>query len=164
MTEYQIQPLSFRCAQTGRELKPGEQCYSALIESPDGLRRIDYAAEAWPGPPPGAIAFWRSRVPRSAPGKGPQPLDDAVLVQFFERLADAEQESSRNFRYILTLLLLRKKILKLTDTVTDGDREILIVRKTATGDEYRVLNPGLTGTQLMALEADVEKILRSPIE
>ena len=65
MTEYEIQPPSLRCAQSGRELKPGEFYYSVLSESPDGFSRNDYSAEAWTGPPDGAIGFWRSKDRKS---------------------------------------------------------------------------------------------------
>ncbi|MBI3462223.1 MAG: hypothetical protein HY000_04065 [Planctomycetes bacterium] len=159
MTEYEIQPLSLHCAQTGRELKPGETYYSALTESPEGFRRLDYSAEVWQGPPDRTVAFWRAKVPTDSGGKRRQMVDDSVVVEFFERLAGAEDATKLNFRYILALLLLRKKILKLTHVVHEEAREILVLRASAGATEHRVVNPGLTEPQLEAVQAEVDKIL-----
>lgn len=159
MTEYEIQPLSLHCAHTGRELKPGEAYFSVLTETPQGFARLDFAAEAWQGPPEGSIGFWRSKVPAETGGKRRQIVDDSVVMDFFERLDGAEDASKQNFRYILALLLLRKKLLKLAGVTRDGDRETLVLRAAAGGAEHRVLNPGLTEQELEAVQAEVQKIL-----
>ncbi len=164
MTEYEIRPRSLVCARTGRELKPGETYYSVLAATPQGFVREDYAAEAWTGPHKGAIGFWRARVPTAAAKNRPQFVDDSVLVQFFERLEGESESQKENFRYILALLLIRKKILKLVGAETDGGREFLVVRAAATGAQTRVVNPGLTEEQLVALQTEVEKSLQYTTE
>jgi len=57
MTDYQIQPNTRRCLITGRELRPGERYYSALLEEGDRFVRQDFSAEAWQGAPAGAFSF-----------------------------------------------------------------------------------------------------------
>jgi hypothetical protein len=164
MTEYEIQPLSLSCAQTGRPLKPGETYYSVLTDSSNGLTRLDFSAESWNGPPEGAIGYWRSRVPHREDKNRPQPVDDSVLVHFFKRLSGDREPARENFRYILALLLLRKKLLKLTGAAEEQGREVLFLRETATGEEHRVINPSLTEEQLIAVQMEAEKILQSPME
>ena len=163
MTEYEIRPSTLCCARTGRELKPGEFYYSVLSETPEGFTRTDYALEAWTGPPDGIIGFWRSRVSESSSKRRFQPIDDSVIVQFFERLAGEEDSYKQNFRYILALLLMRRKILKLSEVARDAEGETLILRVAATGEEHRVSNPGLTEEQLVAVQAEVEKILQTSV-
>lgn len=162
MTDYEIQPLSLHCAQTGRELKPGETYFSALTLSPEGFRRLDYSAEVWQGPPDGTVAFWRSKVPSDSRGKRRQLVDDSVVLEFFERLDGAADATKQNFRYILALLLLRKKVLKLTSVLREGAGEILVLRAAASSAEHRVVDPGLTEVQLEAVQAEVEKVLQGP--
>jgi hypothetical protein len=164
MTEYEIKPLSLRCALTGRELKPGESYYSVLDESPEGFQRKDYSAEAWTGPPDGAIGFWRAKVPESTGKKHAQLVDDSVIVEFFDRLAGDQDAYKVNFRYILALLLVRKKILKLTGAERERDREVLVLRSHATGEQHRVVNPELTEEQLNAVQAEVERVLQTQVE
>jgi hypothetical protein len=159
MTEYEIQPMSLHCAQTGRELKPGETYFSLLTETQQGFARLDYAAEAWQGPPEGSIGFWRSKVPAETGGRRRQIVDDSVVMEFFERLDGAEDATKQDFRYILALLLMRKKILKLAGVTREGDREILVLRTASGSTEHRVVNPGLTEPQLEAVQAEVQQIL-----
>lgn len=164
MTEYEIQPLSLRCAQSGRELKPGEFYYSVLSESPEGFSRNDYSAEAWTGPRDGAIGFWRSKVPESTGKKHAQLVDDSVILEFFNRLSGEQEAYKINFRYILALLLVRKKVLKLVGVARDSDREVLVLRLPATGEQHRVVNPELTEEQLNAVQTEVERVLQTQVE
>jgi hypothetical protein len=164
MTEYEIQPPSLRCAQSGRELKPGELYYSVLSESPAGFTRSDFSADAWTGPPIGAIAFWLSKVPESAGKKRNQLVDDSVILEFFHRLAGEQEAYKINFRYIIGLLLVRKKLLKLASAERDGDRELLVLRSPSSGEQHRVVNPELTEEQLAAVQSEVEKVLQTQVE
>ena len=164
MTEYEIQPPSLRCAETARDLKPGELYYSVLIDSPEGFRRLDYSAEAWTGAPETAIGFWRSRVPATPRPSRPRPVADDVLMQFFERLAGDTDPTRVSFRYILSLLLLRRKVLRFADVVRDGGTEYLVLRASHAGDEYRVINPRLSDEELRGVEQEVGKILQGSVE
>src|SRR5579863_1948158 len=56
LMDYEIQRFTRHCAVTGRELAPGEEFYTALVAAGAELKRIDYSAEAWQGPPEGALA------------------------------------------------------------------------------------------------------------
>ena len=164
MTDYELQPRSLHCAQTGRELKAGEFYYSVLRESPDGFVRVDYCADAWTGPPEGTVGFWRSKVPADSAKQRTQLVDDSVVLEFFHRL-DGEQEAYKvNFRYILALLLLRRKLLKPAGVERQDDREILLLRSPCTGEQHRVVNPDLAEEQLIALQAEVEKVLQTQME
>ena len=64
MIDYDIQRCSRRCAASDRELHNGEVCYSVLVPEGGQVVRRDYSAEGWPGPPEGAIGWWKSAVLR----------------------------------------------------------------------------------------------------
>ena len=160
MTEYAIQPLSLRCSRTGRELKPGESYYSVLTESEQGFVRTDYCAEAFTGPPEGAIGFWRSVVSHGTKERR-TVIDASVLMDCFVRLADTDDPYKRNFRFILALLLLRRKALKLVGSVREAGVDMLVLRAHTGSDEYRVINPDMSEEQLAAMQSEVEKVLQS---
>src|SRR5262249_38159852 len=108
MTGYQIQGPARHCAASGRELRPGERFYSALLEEAGRLVRKVSAAEAWSAPPAGAVAYWCGRIPAS--GRPRQPtINDELLIDCFEHLGDAQEPAQRNFRYVVALLLMRRK-------------------------------------------------------
>lgn len=114
--EYEVQHSARRCSQTGREFAPGETYYSALIADGAETKRLDYAADAWKGPPAEAIGWWKSQVPdRSAAKKHWAPND--VMLDFWEQLAG--QPEKQDMRYVLTLLLVRRRVFRLEEEKTD---------------------------------------------
>jgi hypothetical protein len=158
MTEYQIQPHTRRCAITGRELKPGERYFTALLEQGDKLLRQDYSSEAWQGPPAGAFGYWSGQVP--PPDEGRRPVvDEELLLECFQRLEGQEEPGRVNFRYVLALLLMRRKRLKFEEARVEGPREILRLRCPRTRDVYEVVNPRLTVAELATTQDEVFKVL-----
>src|SRR6185369_15047204 len=102
MTDYQIQPNTRRCVVTGRDLRPGEKFYTALLEDGAQFVRNDYSLEAWQGPPAGAFSFWSGKVPDSEEPRKPR-FDDDLLVDCFGRLEGASDPSKVSFRYVIAL-------------------------------------------------------------
>src|SRR5262249_21305924 len=143
MTEYQIQPNTRRCSLTGRELRPGDRYFSVLLEEDGRFVRRDYAAESWQGAPRGGFSFWAGRI-RAAEGRRRPPVDDELLLDCLARLEGQEDAGRSNFRYVLALLLLRRRRLRLEDERREGGQEVLYLRCARTGARHRVVNPGLT--------------------
>jgi hypothetical protein len=158
MTEYQIQPATRRCAASGRELKPGERYFSVLLDEGGRLVRRDYAAEAWQGPPEGAFSFWAGKVPAPG-GKRRRPVDDELLLDCFGRLDEATEPGKLNFRYVLALLLLRRRRFRLEETGHEDGHEVLTFRCARTGTRHRVVNPGLSDEETAAVQDDVFQAL-----
>jgi hypothetical protein len=158
MLDYQIQPNTRRCSTTGRELQPGERYFSVLLDEDGKFVRRDYSAEAWQGPPPGAFSFWVGRIPTEETKKRP-PIDDDLLLDCFTRL-DGETDPRRvNFRFVLALLLMRRKRLKLEGSAAEGGDEVLTMRCTRSGASHRVVNPQLTDEQIAEVQEEVFQAL-----
>ena len=158
MTDYQIQPNSRRCFVSGRELKPGEPFYSVLLEEAGRFVRREYSREAWQGPPPGAFSFWAGKVPAREQDRRP-PVDDDMLLDCFSRLEGQTEPARVNFRYVLALLLMRRKRLKFEDARTEDGREILRVRCPQTRSLHEVVNPALTEDEMQAVQDEVLQVL-----
>jgi len=158
MTEYQIQPNTRRCAASGRELRPGEKFYTALLEEGGRFFRKDYSSEAWQGPPAGAFSFWSGRVPATEGDKRPR-IDDDLLVDCFQRLEGAEEPAKLNFRFVAGLLLMRRKRFKFDEARTEHGLEILTLRCARTGARHEVVNPRLTEEQMTEVQDEVFKVL-----
>ena len=97
------------CSATHRELKPGEAFFSVLFEESGGVRRLDYAAENWTGPPPSAAGWWKSTVP-AVGEKKVKLAPNEILLELFEQLAG--QPDKLDVRYVLTLLLIRRRLFR----------------------------------------------------
>lgn len=158
MTDYQIQPNTRRCAITGRELKAGERYYAVLLDEGDKFVRRDYSREAWQGPPAGAFSFWSGRVPAAEQSRRPQ-IDDDLLMDCFQRLEGQAEPGRVSFRYVVALLLMRRRRLKFEEAKAAGGQETMVLRDARGGAQYQVVNPGLSEEEMAAVQDEVFKVL-----
>jgi hypothetical protein len=158
MTNYQIHGPARTCTATGRELRAGEKVFSVLWDEAGQFARKDYAADAWPGPPAGAVAWWAGRIPEA--GRAAKPtINDELLVDCFEHLTDTADAGRLNFRYVVALLLMRRKRFKFEDTSKRGEQELLIVRDAKSGRKHEVIDPHLAESEMTAVQDEVFRVL-----
>lgn len=122
--EYQFRPIGKKCAATGHDLVPGQMCYSVLVEQNGEIQRLDYSEQGWPGLPAGALGVWKCAVPRPAEARR-EPLDTNALMSCFEQLSEEANPEREGLRYILALLLMKKRRLRLEGSRPDGSEEYL---------------------------------------
>jgi hypothetical protein len=156
-TTYEVGRSSGTCAATGRALAVGEAFMAALVErQSDGrLERLDYSLDAWTGGArPGSglqlVGTWRSVIrPAEAPRQ--RLIDDAELLDLFEQLGQSEGRQQLAFRFILALILIRKRLLRCVGSrpVPGGVGEVMLVHPTKAaggsgeGPPVEVVDPGL---------------------
>jgi hypothetical protein len=162
MLDYQIQPSTRRCSASGRELTPGEKVYSVLLDEAGKFVRKDFGVEAWQGPPHNAFSFWVGRVSAGDKKRRP-PIDDELLLDCFQRL-DGRIETERvSFRFVLALLLMRRRRLKFEEARTEnsgaGGQEVLFLRCNQSGTHHRVVNPNLSEEETASVQQDVFQAL-----
>ena len=124
MFDFDIQRCSRRCAVTDRELKNGEACYSVLVPQGGEVVRLDYSAEAWPGPPANAIGWWQAPITDPNAGR-PHWAPGDVMLDYFERLL--VDPAAEDARYVLALLLVRRRIARIERTEEDAGRKQLVI-------------------------------------
>jgi len=117
LMDFDVQKSTRTCAATSREITAGETYFSVLVREGADVRRLDYAEEAWPGPPANSLGWWKSTMP-DREGAGKKKLAPSeVLLELFRELGDAPDRI--DLRYVLTLLLIRRRLLRLEETVRD---------------------------------------------
>jgi hypothetical protein len=89
--------------------------------------RARHSTRCWwlKGPPPEAIGWWKSEIPdRNASRRHWAPND--VMLQFFDELA--EQPDKQDMRYVLALLLVRRRVLRLEESrANEQGGEVIVV-------------------------------------
>lgn len=156
--EYQLKPRSRKCAATGQDLVPGTTCYSVVIEKLGELTRQDFSEQGWPGPPAGAVAVWKSSVPRPVEVKN-APLDPQALMSYFEQLNEEASPATEKLRYILALLLLQKKRMRLDGERIDGDVVFLQLAGLHGEGAYEVRDFQLSDAEMDELQRDLSSHL-----
>ncbi len=158
MTDYQIQSNTRKCFLTGRELQPGEKFYSVLFDENGALVWRDYAAQAWSGAPEGAYSYWSGRIPQETAARRP-PIDDDMLFDCLRRMASESEPAKVRFRYVLALLLMRRKRLKFAETQLEGDSEVLVLRSPQSGERFTVIDPQLSDQEMNTVQDEVFEVL-----
>ncbi len=155
---YEVGRMTGRCAATGRELRPGERYVAALVEVPgqEELVREDYALDAWEGAagaeparpraPRRLFGYWRGTVPE--PNAAPRAfVDDEELLDLFAQLEGVEEPRRVAFRYLLALILIRKRLLTYEGgrpaDLRHGTPGELIVKVRGQEGTVRVVDPGM---------------------
>ncbi len=134
--DYHLKPIGTTCAHGGERLEPNSVCVSVVVERDGELLRLDYCEADWPGEFEDAIGQWRCRVPEPV-DPGNRQIDPDGLMRYFEQLSErlaslpggqlTEQAAppDQKLRYVVALLLLQKRRLKLDGSRMEGDREVL---------------------------------------
>jgi hypothetical protein len=122
--DYQFKPVGKLCSVTGKPLEPGSTCRSALVEQNGQLVRIDFSAEGWTGPPEHALGYWVTRVPEQS---GPPKLDPEHLMRYLEQLTEEASPSHDQTRYLLAMILLQQRRLKLETIRSEDLGDILVL-------------------------------------
>jgi hypothetical protein len=136
MVEYDIQRCTRRCHATGRELAPGEVVFSVLVEEGNDIARHDFSAEAWQGPPESAIGWWKGTIADPSARRMHWAPND-VMLHYFEQLEG--NPAKEDARYVLALLLVRRRIVRVEATEQDpAGHETLVVFCPRNEVEYRV--------------------------
>jgi hypothetical protein len=117
MIDYEVQRCTRHCEITHRELRPGETFYSTLTAEGAEVVRRDFSPEAWQGPPSGVLGWWKSRMPERDARKMHFAPNDVMLdlLEAFEN-----QPEHHDMRYVLSLLLIRRRVVRLEDTERDA--------------------------------------------
>ena len=129
MADWEIKKTLGECCATGEEFQVGQEYFAALVETDEGLQRRGFSVEFWEQQKPGVYCFWKTKIPDSAQKKKIF-VDDEMLMTFFERLATETDEEKVNFRFVLTLVLMRKRKLKYDSSETSDGRETWTLKVT----------------------------------
>lgn len=161
--QYEVGRPSGKCCVCGEELAAGTKIMAALRETPQGFERLDVSLDCWPAfDRSGLLAFWQTTIPHHE-AKKKLFVDDGVLCELFERLKDTEEPAKLNFRFVLGLILMRKRMLLYESSRDDGGRDVWTVRFKAKEDKLDLLNPRLNEQQVMEVSQQLGEILNEEL-
>lgn len=150
--EYKIRPLGKVCAHTGAPLQPGTLCYSVLVERNGQQERLDFNVDHWQGPPAEALGYWRCLVPYPEV-KQVHTVDVEVLLRMFEQLVEERHPAREKLLYVLTLVLLQRRRLKLEGSRSTDEGEFLELIGTRGEGPYEVRDQQLPVDEIQQLQA-----------
>ncbi len=151
------------CAASGRPIEAGEKFVAAVRETPAGLERLDVAIEHWEHfDQRGLLGFWHATMPH-AEQKKKVFVDDEVLCNLFERLAEATEPMKVNFSFVLGLILMRKRLVVYEGSRHEDGLDIWIVRLKGREDKLDLVDPKLNEQQVTEVSQQLGEILNQEL-
>src|SRR5579862_1072303 len=152
-----------KCDACARDIVPGETMMAALRETPIALERVDICPACWETfDKSGMLGFWRAIMPQPSARKKVF-VDDEVLCELFERLSDVQEPAKLNFRFVLGLILMRKRRLIYESTRKEEDKEIWSMRFKGREDLLDMLNPKLSEPEVAEVSSQLGEILNGDL-
>lgn len=189
---YDVARPTGQCAFTSRAFEPGEAYMATLVEcdaedaaaqagesaaSALGLRRVDVSLQAWEAGrrPPRLFSHWRA-VAAAPTQKKRLLVDDQVLMSLMQRLEDTDDPQRLAFRFVLCLILMRKRLLRhegMEQREAGGrTQEWWLVRQRGQQEGqpgrnddrlYHVLNPRLDESRIEQVTSQLGEILEAEL-
>ena len=158
--DWNIRMRSEACAVTGKNFEEGELFYTALYREGDEFRRSDLCEEAWARlsadtETAAPFSSWRSRYEPPAPA-APEPLPKDDAEGMLRSLLESNDPAHANTRYLLAVMLERKRILRPQPSSAEG---ILVYEHSRTGETLVIQDPHLSLADLAAVQQEVSALL-----
>lgn len=159
--EWSIQNRADRCAATGVPFQDGDYFYTLLFEDGPGLRREDISEAAWKerNENQQPYSFWRSKY-EAPPPAAPEPLARQTAEDLLRRYMGESSEQHAAARYLLAVMLERKKLLKEVEAKRTAEGALTrVYEHTKTGEVFVVPDPQLRLDQIEQVRGEVAALL-----
>ena len=160
LPEWEIKARSRHCARTDEPFADGDPIYTLLFQDRAGFRREDVSEKAWHEAKEGAepFSFWKSKYQAPEP-PAPERMPKESAEELLRKLIIEDRPEHVKVRYVLAVLLERKKTLKQVDVRERGAERILIYEHARTGEAFIVGDPRLKLDQLDSVQKEVYALL-----
>jgi hypothetical protein len=158
--EWNIQSRALQCAVSGRPFEKGERIFSALYWREGQYTRVDLCADAWKARNDNIepVSAWQTEfVPPPPPAPEALRKDDAESL--LRRLIAENAPNTRNARYILALMLERKKVVRQIERKREEGGSTLVYEHLPSGEVWLIQDPGLKLGELSAVQDEVAHLL-----
>jgi len=160
MTEWDIQPRANACTSCQQVFADKQAYHTLLALMPDGYSRRDLCGACFTAAErSGVLSYWQGEFKMPAPPPV-EAIQKETAETLLRKLVESTDPNHASARYILAVMLERKKLLKHRDTVTDAQgNELLIYEHAQTGESFTVPDPHLRLDQLAEVQEHVSELL-----
>lgn len=156
---WHIARSSRTCAASGAAIPPGEPFYSALLDADDTFERRDFTVEAWSGVDKEPFfSYWKNKGGGGGKEDKAPPVDYDRLLAFFDSLEGSEEPPKRLFRYVLALVLARRRRLRLDDMGRSEAGDRLVVYDRRSERTLEIVSPEATREDLQKAQEKLNQL------
>ena len=165
--EYNISKSNCQCAACQKAMQPTQEYMATVHETDEDFAREDYCMECWSAKSSEGqadiVGVWRATIPQ-AQEKKKLFVDDELLVNFFQRLEQATEPAKINFRFVLALVLMRKKMLVYDRMLRKEDgSEVWTMHFKGSDQIHEVIDPKMDEDKIAQVSQHLGEILQGEL-
>ena len=154
------------CNHTGTPFSDGQTIHASLFPDPEssGYLRQDFCTAAWEelSETLNPYSYWKTIYRAPTTVEKPEQSVNNDPESLLRRLVVENQDHTHHARYILALMLERKKILVETGTNHEGAALHRFYEHRKSGDLFIIHDPQVSLDQIMELQEEVSQLLAAP--
>lgn len=160
LSEWEIKARSRHCARTQEAFENGATIYTLLFRDRAGFRREDVSEKSWHQIKESVapFSFWKSKF-QAPPPAAAEPMPKESVEELLRRLVSEDLPEHLNARYVLAILLERKRTLKQVDIRESAEEKVLIYEHVKTGEVFIIPDPRLRLDQLDSVQQEIYSLL-----
>jgi len=159
--DWSIQHRADRCAVSGEPFRDGDAFYTLLYHEKGAFRREDLSEAAFKARNENIqpYSLWRSKF-ETPPPPTPEALGKQTAEDLLRRYMAEQSPEHSNARYILAIMLERKKLLKEVEARRGEDGSLTRIYEHAkTGEVFVIPDPQLRLEQIAEVQVQVAGLL-----
>lgn len=162
---WSIKSRAHVCAVSERHFEDGESFCTAIFPDPEssGYLRKDFSADAWDQRSEDQavpFSFWQS-IYRAPVKEEEVEITEESPEDLLRRLIEEDEEHTENVRYILAIMLERKKQLVEVDSQPTATGIIRIYEHRKSGDVFIVKDPNIPLSEVEKVQDEVAILLEN---
>ena len=168
MAQWEIQARSRHCSRCERQFLDGDRYRCVLSYREEQPVRRDFCEGCWDDQPQPhldegeeLISWWQSTVRIPPPPPKEEAIKRSLAEQLLRKYLDLSEPKHVNLRYILALMLERRRVLSQKHTVEEdpSGRTLLVYEHMRTGETFLIEDPHLSLSRIDEVQAQVKEIL-----
>lgn len=161
---WHIKSRAHQCSVSEKDFDDGEPFFTALFPDPEsgGFLRLDFSQEAWDSRNSESdqpFSFWRTIYKPPEIEAKVEIVDKEDPESLLTSLIEKDEAHTENTRYILAVMLERKKILIETDSQKTRTGLLRIYEHRYSGEVFIVKDPQISLSEVAPLQEEVQKLL-----
>jgi len=169
ITDWNIQSRSTACQACQKAFADKETFHTLLYDEKAGYERFDVCGTCWTsqysqgsGHRKGFVSHWQT-VFQLPPPAAPEAIKSENAESLLKKLVEGNEDRYEAARYILAVMLERKRVLKVKDQLKHETGRCFIYEHSVTGDIYTIRDPLLQLHQLEDVQREVSDLLERGI-
>lgn len=160
---WSIKSRARECAITGEPFEAGQQIRAAIFPDSDssGYLRKDFSLQAWDDRADEEAPFstWLTHYEPPVVEEKAEDVVDQDPETLLHKMVEEDEEHTENARYILAVMLERKKLLRETDTQNVPSGILRVYEHRKTGDVYIIKDPQIPLSDVDRVQEEVKQLL-----